>query len=759
MVALLISGCKTTKFVPDDRYLLSDIDIKVDNDQINKEELSTYVRQKENMKILGMLKFHLWLYNLSRKNKEEGLLKKIGEPPVIYDLGLKDKTVQQFEQYLYNKGYYQAVVNDTVCLKKKKAQITYRVKTGEPYLLRNITYRIDDQKIAALIHESNDETLLISGNVFDVDLLQKERARIALEMKNKGYFNFAEEYIHYQVDTTLYHKRADIEIILENAGTLNVQNTGSTHKKYEVSDYSIYVGSQKKNVEMGEVQAYSDTTKYDGYTIYHNGKLPLKESLFFKSIEIKPGELYSKKGEDKTYNNLYALRQFKYVNIQYHQEGGDSLLGFLKGRIFLPMQVKQNYSVDVEGTNTSGNMGVAGNLNYQHRNLFHGAEIFDITLKGATERELTLIDDLSTEFNTREFGGTMKLTIPGFLQPFSFSEENLYSMPFTSFSTSYNYQERPDYTRTIINATLGYSWKTQAYYTHNFNLMDLNAVRIFSIDSDFLDDIEDLYIKSSYIDHIISSSNYSFTFNDQSQSKRTDYHYFKMKLEAAGNVLRVINSLIGSEKFTVYDDDSLTQSSYYKIFDTRYAQYVKGDFEFRYGYRFDKYNLVATRLFAGVALPYGNFNVIPFEKRYYTGGANGIRAWQVKSLGPGSYVAATDEYPNQSADIKLEANIEYRFKLFWIMEGALFVDAGNIWAINDEDTRDGALFHFDKFYNEFAIGTGLGLRLVTSYFILRADLGVKVRDPSLDVGKRWIPTNRAYDSSDLNFNIAIGYPF
>lgn len=759
---LLLDSCISTKYIPENRFLLSEIDINIDNDKIDKEELKTHLRQKENLKILGFLKFHLWLYNMSAVKRENGWFKRIGEPPVIYDTGLKNKSAQQLKQYMFNKGYYQAIIADTVILRNKKAKVIYKVTSGQPYLIRNIHYQIKDNNIAVLLDSPDFETLLNKGDVFDVDKLELERQKIANYLKNQGYYKFAEEYIHYRVDSTFTSRLVDLEMILESPDVLNDSNPG-VHKKYSVLDYSIYIDQQKKqkNNQLSSVNTYRDTTKINGFTFFYNGTLPLRESLFLKTIELAPGNRYTKRKEDKTYNNLYALRQFKYVNIQYFEElnNSDSLDGKLNGKIFLPLQVKQNYSFDIEGTNTSGNLGIAGNLNYQHRNLLGGAEIFDITIKGGTERQIAQIDNENKEYNTREFGGEIKLTVPGFLFPVNEQKFNLYALPFTSFSLAYNYQDRPDYTRTIVNATVGYQWKSSARFTHNFNLLDLNAVRIFSLNASFINQIKDLYIKSSYTDHIISSSSYNLIFNNQGLNKRPDYHYFRMNLETSGNFLWAISNFFARKKYFTNDSTSLDQTAYYKYFDTRFAQYVKGDFDYRYSFRFDKYNLVATRVFAGVAFPYGNFNVIPFEKRYFTGGANGVRAWQVRSLGPGTYIAASDEYPNQSADIKLEANIEYRFKLFWMLEGALFVDAGNIWAINRFDNREGAQFHFDRFYNEFAVGTGLGLRLVSSYFILRADLGLKLRDPSLEDGARWIPQNRSFNMSDLNFNIAIGYPF
>ena len=332
------------------------------------------------------------------------------------------------------------------------------------------------------------------------------------------------------------------------------------------------------------------------------------------------------------------------------------------------------------------------------------------------------------------------------------------SIPKTTFSISYNYQRRPAYTRTIANSKIGYTWNSTEKRTHFLNLLDLNVVRIFEQDEEWINSIKDLYIKSSYTNHVISGTSYSYVFNPQAINKQNDYDYLRINLESAGNLLYVMNKLLGNEPFVKYDDEG-QQQSYYRLFGTRFAQYVRGDIEYRRGIKFDKYNSLAFRSFAGVALPFGNTDVMPFEKRYFTGGANGIRAWQVRTLGPGSYKSSEDQYPNQSADIKLEANIEYRFKLFWLLEGAIFLDAGNIWSIRNYENSQDATFMFNRFYREIAIGTGFGTRLVTKYFIIRADVGMKLQDPSEQLGQRFIPLNRGITNQDFNFNIAIGYPF
>jgi outer membrane protein assembly factor BamA len=229
--------------------------------------------------------------------------------------------------------------------------------------------------------------------------------------------------------------------------------------------------------------------------------------------------------------------------------------------------------------------------------------------------------------------------------------------------------------------------------------------------------------------------------------------------EVAGNTLWAMSRLFNRTEYVVDDPDPRFVSTYYRIFDTRFAQYIKADIDYRRGVRLNETHSIACRSFVGIGLPYGTYNVIPFERRYFTGGSNGIRAWQVRSLGPGSYTGGATEYPNQSSDIKLEANLEYRFKLIWMFEGALFLDGGNIWAINRKDNREGVVFRFDTFYKEFALGTGFGLRIVAPFFIVRADLGLKLRDPALPEGNRWIPAERKFQRSDIALNIAVGYPF
>ena len=503
----------------------------------------------------------------------------------------------------------------------------------------------------------------------------------------------------------------------------------------------------------------ADTLFKGRYTFISDNRFKYNPDLFMRLNSLKSGELYGLDKVKQTFNAYSGLNQFQFVNIRFRKDTMEDDDDLLNCYINLMPMSKQSVSLDIEGTNTSGNLGVAGNLNYQHRNLFRNAEIFRVSLRGAMERQQWMVENVSNNFNTREMGVEASLSVPRLIGPGNWFRYFDRYLPQTVLTMGYNYQDRPDYTRTITNIKAGYNWKTTKLLWHNLNLVDFNMVNLYSFEPEFINSIKDLYIKSSFTDHLIFATNYSLVYNTQQSNIRENYRYVKFTFESAGNTLNLLSKITGSQKSESIDSLGIATSSYYKIFDTRYAQYVKADLEIRYGYILDKYNSIVGRAFAGIGLPYGNFDVLPFEKKYFTGGANGIRAWQVRSLGPGTYEAPPEAYPNQSSDIKLEVNLEYRFRLVRMLEGALFLDAGNIWAINDKDNREGAKFKFGNFYKQIAIGTGTGFRFDFNYFIFRLDVGMKLRDPSQELANGWIIGNRKLNNNDFNVSFAIGYPF
>ncbi len=756
---LVLASCNSTRFVPEGKYLLNKITVKSDNKSLKREELKLHIRQKENLRILGVLKFHLGVYNLSSAKKNNDWLKRVGEAPVLYDEFQAQKSKDQLQIFLKNKGYYNAIVKDSLVINqpKKKLNLIFDIKAGQPYRIRNYLYAIKDKSLQGVLLKDSVNQLLKINDVFDLDVLNAERQRLVTCLKDRGYYKFSEEYVSFQADTNFYSHQVDLTVNVDNVLLNNDESKVVPHQKYKIRNYLINPGFKTADLSGDQTEQKQDTLIDKDYRFVYSGKLKYRPVLFYNLNRMKDSTWYCLQNAEKTYRALNRLKQFKLINIGFTETNilSPDSVPLLDCKMQLSPLPPQNFSVDVEGTNSSGNLGVAGNLNYQQRNVFGGAEVFDVQLRGARERQALT----NNNFNTREFGVESSLTIPKFLSFINGNRMFSFQLPETKVTVGFNYQRRPDYTRTITNLKFGYNWKTSNYLFHTLNLVDLNYVNIFKLKADFFNSIEDLYIKSSYTDHLIFASNYSWMYNTQNVNKREDYRYFKINLESAGSLLSLYSMLINKSKTDVIDTITNKTSSYYKIFNTRFAQYLKGDFEYRYGHMINKSSSVVGRAFFGIGVPFGNFDVLPFEKKYFTGGANGIRAWQVRSLGPGSYKAPSNAYPNQSSDIKLEGNLEYRFKMFWRIEGAFFADAGNIWAINYKDNREGSVFKVDQFYKQIAVGSGFGMRFDFTYFLFRLDLGVKMRDPSLPEGKRFIPGNYQLSSDQFNLSFAIGYPF
>ena len=757
MITTALSSCVSTKYVSDGDYLLDDYSIKYESKKLKKEDLKNYIRQKPNKTILGM-KFHLGLYNLSPKEKESGFitdwLRTIGEAPVIYDEFSTSKTSSQMELYFRNKGYYNSIVKDSVIFKKKKAKVIYKIASNEPYRIRNINYSFEDTSIYKLIINDKANCLFKEGELFDVDVLADERERIELYARTKGYYYFSKEYIFYQADSSLKSKQVDIEIIVKKYKKMT-ENGGFTEHKHpltRIKNVYIHTNYQPK-IALSNYDEYAselDTIISNGVHLIYRGSPNIKSAVVTESNFIQPEELYNLTNVSRSYRNLSALHTFRLVNINFKENLNNDFDGekSVDCEILLTPSILQSFTVEVEGTNSSGNIGAAGNLIYQHRNLFKGAENFDLRFKGAME---TLKESYSADFgNMVEIGSEMRVSMPKFILPFKTDQFIRKFNPSTSVSLAYNFQKRPDYTRTIANASFGYNWKGNRFLTHIINPIELNFVKIPYKSQEFIDWLEGKYIFYSYQPHLVSVTNYSLIYTNQNIQKSSNFQYLRLNLESAGNILATSYNIMNIE----------SEGDNYKLLNTEFAQYVRGDIDLRHYNVINEHNSIVYRFFAGAGLPYNNSTALPFEKKYFAGGANSIRAWQVRNLGPGSYAEEeTSTYPNKTADIKLEANLEYRFKLFWVLEGALFVDAGNIWAINSSDEREGALFTADTFYKEIAIGTGFGTRFDFSFFVFRLDLGVKAMDPAEIEGQKWIIGKRKMTSDDFTVNIGIGYPF
>ncbi len=752
----LFYGCNPTKYVPKDKYLLHSNNINIHNNDINKKELKSYVRQKENRKILGFLRFHLWLYNLSNINKKKGInkyLQNVGEEPVLWDRDAADRSVKQMRLYLTKKGYYNASVYDSVKFNKKKANVTYFVNTNKPYLIHNISYVFEDTTIRHLVFSDTLNSKIKRGAVYDEDILLNERIRIEYFLRNNSYFNFNRDFIGYEPDSSLNSHNVDIVMHFRSSG-IRAPNSilvASQYRKYKINRVIISTENDVGTQQNSNLQPMPrDTISSNGVKFIYKSNFWVRPNIILQSTYLFPGSEYKLSEEEETKNHLFSLNVFSIVKIQFTENkySDTSQYRYLDCQIRLSPLNIQSYSFEVEGTNSSGNFGGAVNLVYQHKSLFGNAENFSLKLRGALEsvRKAQSLTDIQT---VHEYGAEASISLPKFLLPINRSNFVKKYNPKTVLTVSYNFQQRIEYTRTVANASFGYNWKSGSYASQSFRPIELTFVNIPRMTDEYYNkNVKNTFLSHIFYDHLITSTGYSYTFNNQNFRKKKDFQYFRWNAESAGNLLNTYNKLVGTMKF---------DSSYYKLFKTRYSQYLKTDIDYHYFHYISDINSVVYRLFAGIGVPYGNATAIPFEKQYFAGGANSMRGWQPYLLGPGSSVA-TSHYPDRTGDLKLEANAEYRFKLFWVLEGALFADAGNIWSLSKDDDRIGGQFQWNKFYKDVALAGGVGLRWDFGFFLFRTDLGMKMRDPSLPQDTRWF-FNRGMTGRDFAFSIAINYPF
>jgi outer membrane protein assembly factor BamA len=759
LIALFISSCNPTKYVPRDETLLDEVHVIVNKEGIKKTELVPFIKQKPNKRIFGA-RFYLGLYNLSNIDKDKWphkWLREIGEEPVIFDPYSAEKSKDEIQSFIASKGYFDSQVNETIETANRKSKVYYNVDLKLPYRIRNLFYEIEDTTIRKWIYFDTVSCLIEKGKPYDVDVLQKEQSRIVRYIKDRGYYGFSSDYVYFNVDSTVGHRQVDIHYVVKEAMQIDANSRVSLvpHSLYKVRNIYIYPNFiPREALEGGEEYLKRlDTIDYKGYYFISVDEKPeIKYDLIIQSLYLKPGVRYNGSNLEQTQSHLLALKTFRLVNIYYNEvpnpeaEAGSEKI--LDCNIQLTMLSQQSFKVELEGTNSSGNLGGALNLIYQHKNLFHGAELFDFKLKGAYE---AISQQNANLRSTQEYGIETSLRLPKFLIPFITTEGFIKKYnPSTNLLAAYDYQNMPFYTRTMANATFGYRWEGNAYKTHIVNPIQFNIVDLLSIDSAFQAKIESSsYLAYSYKDVMILGGNYSYIFSNQ-KVKRTSHTFLRVNAEASGNLLNTISKITGAKK---------TEDSF-NFFGQPFAQYVRADIDLRYNVTLNPASSIVYRGFVGAAIPYGNSKAIPFEKQYFGGGANGVRAWQVRTLGPGSYTPDYTEFLNQTADIKIEANAEYRFKLFWILESALFLDAGNIWSVNSDTARPGSQFLFNKFYKDMAIGAGTGFRFDFSFVLLRADLGMKLRDPAIASGSKWIPLNGPYSfKKDFTIVIAIGYPF
>ena len=722
---LLMCGCSATRELPEDVYMLDHVRVVADGKykDINASQLKSYVRQKGNARWFYAVKIPLGVYAMAGKDSSwiNRTLRNIGEAPVVYDSLLAQQSCEVLKQALQNKGYLDAEVELFVDKKGKKLNAYYVLHPHEPYFVSDFEADIRDSVIAGLLKEKKYQIRM--GERFSVDALNNERSDITSYLQDRGYFRFHKEFVTYKARKHEKERTVDVKLIVHPYYTSEGKDT--LHAHYDIRNIVYESGSPNDSV-------------------IHLRRHVLEENTF-----IKKGGPYSASDLQNTYNHFGRLGAVRYTNINFEPVPNTSLLDT---RIQIQTNKPSTISFQPEGTNTSGDLGAAASLTYQNRNIFRGSETFSMQLRGAYEAIRGLEGYSNQDFFEYSLEG--RLSFPRFIFPFLSSDVRRKIIATSEVSVTFDSQDRPEFHRRVLSGVWRYNWRPQFRHdSYRFDLIDLNYVFMPWISETFkkeyLDDTSNsnAILRYNYEDLFIMKMGFGYTYNNGRIALKTN-------VETAGNLLNLYSRIVKPKR------NELEQ---YMLFGIAYAQYVKGDFEFTKQLlsRLSKDQLV-FHIGVGIAYPYGNSRILPFEKRYFSGGANSVRGWSVRSLGPGRYKEEDGKinFITQTGDLKLDLNLEYRTHLFWKFGGALFLDAGNIWTLRDYKDQPGGQFKLRNFLKDLAVSYGLGVRLNFDYFILRFDLGMKAVNPAYKTeDEDHFPLLHPRLSRDMAFHFAVGLPF
>ena len=757
-VVSLCCSCSVNKFIPQDRYLLDEVTILSDEKVVKPSEFVPYLRQNANTKWFNLVKVPMHIYSLSGRDSAMWLnrfLRKAGDEPVIYDPVLARKSCEQIQKAVQNKGYMGAKVTMDTVVNKKKLKLNYRIETGKLYTVNHLAYNIDDLTINQHIMADTVNSLLHEGMPFDVNVLDAERQRIAKRLLNNGYYKFNKDFIVYQADTVRNTYRIDLTMKLLPYQRRK-EDQPTAHKQFKIRNVNFL--SQDNIHRISKLGTDFQLEERDGLRFYYEDKHYVRPSVLSNFNYITPNSLYNESDVQRTYTSLGRLRAYKYSNIQLKEvKENDSIQ--LDANVLLAKAKNKSLAFEIEGTNSAGDLGAAASLTFQHRNVFRGSEIFTFKVRGAYE-SITGLEEGYESDDYKEYGFESSLNFPEFKFPFLSKEFKRKIRATSEVGAKFNSQLRPEFIRTLASASWSYRWTGKKNGQHRFDMLNVNYVYVPWKSEAFkkylanLSDINSILTKS-YEDQLIVHLAYSFVYNSagkdvQKRINRNSYS-LRVNLEESGNLLYACSKLVNS---TPKADKGFV------IANIPFAQYVKGDFDFTKNFYIDPKNSFAFHIGFGIAYPYGNSKILPFEKRYFSGGPNSVRGWSVRSLGPGNYRGKEEtlNYIDHTGDIKLDLNVEYRTHLFWKLHGAAFVDAGNIWNIYNYDGQEEGTFRFNKFYEQLAVAYGLGIRFDLDFLILRFDGGMKAVNP-MKTGKDRYPLIRPDFGRDFAFHFAVGYPF
>ncbi|WP_297219072.1 BamA/TamA family outer membrane protein [uncultured Prevotella sp.] len=718
-----MASCSTTKFVPADDYLLKAVKIESEQSDVKASTLMPYVQQRPNSKWFSLFKVPLSLYSMSGRDSTRWgnrFLRGLGEAPVIYDSLKTAATCDYIAMYLQSEGYLHAKASYTVKRKGRKVEVKYKAIPGISYTIDSVNVVIEDDSVHNTLQSLGALDInLKRGMRFSIQTLDEERKRITNILTKEGYYKFNKDFIKFEVDSTINPGSVDVTMYLHKYKASN-NSPETNHRKYFINKVNfIPVNSER---------------------------IALRTSVLQNNTTIKEGNKYSAAEVQNTYNNFSRLNAVRFTNIHFDENEED---GLLDCGIKVSTRKPNTISFQPEGTNTEGDFGAAATLTYSNNNIFRGSELFSVQFRGAYEA-IKGLDGYQNQ-NYIEYNVETRLAFPRIIAPFLSQSVRYDNSAKSELMFSYNMQNRPEFHRRVLTSAWRYYWKGLRGLSYRFDLIDINFVHMPWISSTFksnyLDDTtyRNAILKYNYEDLFIVKSGVNISYNSKNQAFRTN-------IEVGGNVLNAISHLTKAKK---------NSDGQYTLFKIAYAQYVKGDFDYTRLLQLDVKNQLALHFGLGIAYPYGNSNILPFEKRYFSGGANSVRGWNVRELGPGKFRGSDGkiDFINQTGDMKLDMNVELRTALFWKFNGAFFVDAGNIWTLKNYKDQPGGQFKFDSFLKQIAVAYGLGLRVNFDYFVVRFDCGMKAVNPAYTTSSEHFPIANPRLGRDLSVHFAVGLPF
>ena len=715
--ACLIS-CSTTKVLQDNEYRLAKNEIEILNDKhFNPNQLQAYLKQKPNSYFIFGWNPFLNVYNW-QNGKGKGwdkFVTKIGVAPVVYEAEQVDNSILNLENRLEYLGYFDSKVESRISVKRKKVNVTYEVTLGKRYPIKQLSITLPEggEFSEAFLKDTSAMTVKV-GDYLSESALEAETERSSADMRNKGFYTFNKNYYFFEADTLTYPDSALLHLTVHEYTRNETAKEAEPIRKFYFNDVSI---------------TYPRTLK-------------IKDKVLKELNTIIPGAPYSSDIVNQTYSRLASLRVFNSVNIGMTKTDTN----LVDCSISLSQSKLQGFKVNLEGsTNSSGLLGVSPQLSYYHKNIFRGGEWLNLSFMGNFQFKF------NDSVRSNEFGVSAGLSFPKFFPlPYRYFKGEI---PRTDINLSYNYQDRPEYTRNIISTSYGYNGRVGDRFYYQAYPLQLNIVRLFNLDPDFYKTLaNDPFLRYAYQDHFDLGSGMTLYYTTDAASIPTEsFFYTRFQFDIAGNMLSLFKPLMKRD-----------QDGFATIWNTPYSQFVRSEITLGRTWIFGRNGgqAIATRLLAGAGYAYGNSSALPFEKHFYGGGSNSLRGWQARTVGPGlSQMDTSFVIPNQTGDMKLEANIEYRFNMFWKVAGAVFVDAGNVWTLKDDGTQAGkeSMLIWDTFGESIAANWGVGLRLNFGFMLLRLDLGLKVHDPAREM--KWVGPDQWFKRDGYALHFGVGYPF